>query len=246
MKQETGILLLHGFTGSPNSMKWLADEFKKQGYLTAVPQLCGHGSQPDNLLSCSYKDWLSDAESALQSLNEKCKSVFIVGLSLGGAISLYLASQHRVTGVVTMAAPFQISFWTRLYARLFYPFVRYQYKESGPDIHDKSALKRMNSYNLYPTRVSLEVFKLLKKMRASIHKVKSPILVLHGRRDHVVSTENADLIYDALTTPVKTKKIFEKSFHILSLDYDKEEVRDSIVDFINRLQQQENMQNIQV
>ncbi|KAA3612111.1 MAG: alpha/beta fold hydrolase [Calditrichaeota bacterium] len=231
---KTGILLIHGFTGSPNSMAWLAEEFKRRGFTVAVPKLCGHGGQPDDLIGCTYKDWLADAEGALRQLQKTCDSIIIAGLSLGGAISIYLASKYRVNGIVTMAAPFCVSIWTRTFAWLFYPFVKYQYKDDGPDINDKSALKNMNSYNLYPTIVSHEVFKFLKIMRKVIHTINCPVLVLHGENDHVVDVENADKIMEALTTPVKMKKTFNKSYHILSLDFDKAEVRDSILNFITQ------------
>ncbi|MCA9733840.1 MAG: alpha/beta fold hydrolase [Deferribacteres bacterium] len=232
MKKNIGILLLHGFTGSPNSMAWLAKEFEKHSYITSSPRLCGHGTKPTDMLNCTYANWLTDVEMAYTNLQKKCDSIILVGLSMGGALALCLAAKHKVDGVVTMAVPYCIRFRTRLFATLLYRLVKFQYKVNGPDINDKDALKWMNSYNYYPTRASLEVFKVLKKMRVNIKYISSPVMVLHGSKDHVVEPGNADLIYNALQTPTKTKKLYDRSFHILSLDYDKELVLRDILQFI--------------
>lgn len=232
MKKKKGILLIHGFTGSPHTMTWLAEEFEKRGFIISAPRLRGHGTKPADMLQFSHEDWIADAEIALIQLKKTCDEIYLVGLSLGGAISMYLSSRYNVRGVVTMAAPFCISLWTRIFVTLFHRVVPYQYKENGPDINDRTGLQWMNSYNSYPTRALIELFALLKKMRARIHKIDKPVLVLHGRDDHVVHVNNADLIYNALKTPVKSKKIYNDSYHILSLDYDKEQVFADIIRFI--------------
>ena len=106
--RNIGILFLHGFTGSPAELEWLQAQFDQLGFQTLLPTLCGHGTQPEAMLQCTYRDWLRDAENALNELRRQCKTVFVVGLSMGGALSLYLAAHHDFAGVVSMAAPVRL------------------------------------------------------------------------------------------------------------------------------------------
>jgi len=197
--------------------------------------LCGHERQPEAMLKCTYRDWLRDAEHALEEIRRRCTTVFVVGLSMGGALSLYLAANHHFAGVVTMAAPVRLSPVKEIAARLLHPIIRWQHKKNGPDIRDQESKKRLRSYNRYPTRSAVELFNLLRLVRSQLNRIRMPILIIHSKQDHAVPYSNAERIYRSVASVDKRLKLFTESYHIISADVEKEQVFEEIRDFIDRI-----------
>ena len=100
---KTGLLLIHGFTGTPYEMKPLSKYLAAEGYTISVPLLKGHGTKPQDLLSCSWYDWFSDVKENLFLLRKTCKKIIVIGLSTGGTLALHLAAHYQVEGVVALA-----------------------------------------------------------------------------------------------------------------------------------------------
>jgi carboxylesterase len=100
----TGVLLVHGFTGSPISLRPLAELLSKRGFAIEMPRLPGHGTRPKDLLPTRYGDWRAEALAALTRLRARTQQVFAVGLSMGGTLVLDLASTEALTGAVTINA----------------------------------------------------------------------------------------------------------------------------------------------
>ena len=240
MQHITGVLLIHGFTGSPGEMAWLGEELSERGFRTSLPVLCGHNDRPEQLAECTYKDWIRDAERALVPLRQQCSHVFVIGLSMGGALALHLAAHHAFDGVVTLAAPLQLSKIQEWTARILHPIYRWRKKRSGPDIRDKQQVPEFRSYDRYPLVAAVQLFKLLKSVRSDIHRITMPILILHSREDHTVPIENARQIYAAVQSRQKKLRLLERSYHILPRDVEKQSVRDEIITFI-----EETLQNSQ-
>ncbi len=210
-------------------------QFDQLGFQTLLPTLCGHGTQPEAMLQCTYRDWLCDAETALNALRRQCKTVFVVGLSMGGALSLYLAAHHDFAGVVTMAAPVRLSPVKEVAARWLHPVIRWQIKKNGPDIRDQAAKKRLRSYYRYPTRAAVELFNLLRLVRGHLSRIRMPILIIHSKQDHAVPYTNAVRIYRSVASAQKRLKLFTESYHIISADVEKEQVFKEIQEFIQEI-----------
>ncbi len=103
---EVGCLLLHGFTGTPQNVRPLADYLQRRGLTVSVPRIAGHGTSIDDLDATGHDDWLATAERALAELRERCTGIVVGGISLGGTYALELARRHRdLLGIVVMAAP---------------------------------------------------------------------------------------------------------------------------------------------
>jgi carboxylesterase len=101
-----GILVLHGFTGSPKSMKPWGRELAAQGWSVRVPRLPGHGTRWQDMNLTTWQDWYAEADRALAELTASCSKVFVMGLSMGGSLTLRLAEQHgdRISGIVLVNA----------------------------------------------------------------------------------------------------------------------------------------------
>ena len=96
-----GVLVLHGFTGNPGSMRGLAERFGAAGFNVELPRLAGHGTTMEDMLTTSWADWTASAEAAYQTLTQRCEKIVVAGLSMGGSLTLWIAGQHpTVSGIV--------------------------------------------------------------------------------------------------------------------------------------------------
>lgn len=233
MAKGIGILLLHGFTGSRAEMEWLEDNLKAKGFTTALPLLCGHETEPEDLLRCRYQDWLAEATQAYEALEAHCDKVFLVGLSMGGALALYLAAERRIAGLVTLAAPVKLPFRLELGARLLSRFIPWQHKEAGPDIRDPQMKTKLRSYQKYPTRAAVQLFALLHQVRKKLSRVTAPILIMHSRQDHAVPAKNAERICRSIRSVNKELIFLNDSYHLIACDVEKEVVLEHILNFVS-------------
>ncbi len=210
-------------------------QLQQAGYDTVAPVLSGHGTTPAALSWVRYQDWLDDVEQALQKVQKEYETVFVAGLSMGGALSLYLAQRYQFTGLICLATPVRIppvqaaAFWLISWVK------KWTYKKDGPDIHDRRALTVMRSYDAYPKKAGREFLKLLRVVRNGLSKITVPILIMHSKQDHTIPVDNADLIYRSVSSKQKKLVILEKSYHILPLDFEKEIIRDEILTFAEGL-----------
>src|SRR5260221_5884016 len=102
-----GALILHGFTGSPQSMRPLAEAFANAGFSVELPRLPGHGTNLDDMAATSWSDWSHAAEAAYQGLAARCESVVVAGLSMGGSLTAWLATRHpQIAGIVLINGAF--------------------------------------------------------------------------------------------------------------------------------------------
>src|SRR5207247_9905693 len=101
----SGVLLLHGFSGSPLEMTPLADALARAGWETSIARLAGHGTSPDDLARVTWQEWVASAREAYQDLRRRCRRAALVGVSMGGALAHYLAAADPPAAVVTSAGP---------------------------------------------------------------------------------------------------------------------------------------------
>lgn len=235
MQKSTAVLLLHGFTGSPSQMQWLGANLERDGFSVAIPTLCGHDTDPMDLLQCSESDWLKQAGDALHSLQQSHKFVFVIGFSMGGAIALQLAAQEKFAGVITLAAPIKLEWWREPFVRLFHRWMPVRHKAYGPDIRDKSMLPDIRTYWHYPTRALFCVFRLVRRARTLVPQIEMPILVMQSRKDHTVPPGNARKIYERAGSTDKTLIHLDNSYHNITMDFDREVVLEQTRNFIRRL-----------
>jgi carboxylesterase len=102
-----GVLLSHGFTGTPMEMRPLAEAFASAGYTVALPRLAGHGTTPEDMATTTANAWVASIADAATWLQARCDRLLMVGLSMGGILSLYMAGLQPTlfAGIITINAP---------------------------------------------------------------------------------------------------------------------------------------------
>lgn len=231
---ETGCLLIHGFTGAPTEMRPLGDYLAGYGYSILGIRLAGHGTKIEDMDRVRWDDWSASVLDGWHLLRSTTKHIFLIGLSMGGALALYHASFLPVTGVVGLSTPYQIREDPRL---KFLPLLRFlipSIDKGDSDWQDPDAVKDHFSYDRYPTKGILQLNSLLNSLRAALPKISAPALLIHSRKDLGVPPENLELLYNALGTPeeLKQKVILENSGHVVTRDLDRDLVFQSVQSFI--------------
>ena len=229
-----GALVLHGFTGSPVSMRPLAEALADAGFAVELPRLPGHGTDPADLALTTWSDWLAEAERALAVLRGRVPDgrIVVVGLSMGGALTLAVAEGHDdLAGIVVINTPVQAPpELAEGLAQLLDGGVEV-IDSIGGDIADPDADEV--SYDATPLRPLLSMLEAGAEVRAQLGTVRCPALVITSRQDHVVDPGDSDVIAGALGGPVE-RCWLEKSFHVATLDYDRAELEAAAVAFATR------------
>jgi carboxylesterase len=220
-----GCLLLHGFAGTPPEVRDLAEHLAANGYDVMVPLLAGHGTTPQAMGATRWPDWVASAEQALATLRQDCPQVFVGGQSMGGSIALHLAAGHpEVRGVVSLAAMGSRRFFRdprlRLLPALKY-VIRWQVPEADSDLGDPERLLALHSYVRRPTVALESLMQFLGVVERELASIRTPALVVHGRRDRTVPVENASFIVDHLGSPDRTLVWLERSGHAVSVDLER-------------------------
>jgi len=208
---EVGVLLCHGFTGSPASLRPWADRLAAEGFSVRLPLLPGHGTHWQELNGTTFDHWFGAVESVLAQLRERCRTVVVGGLSMGGALALRLAQLHpdAIAGLV-----------------LVNPAVMSLRKEMALVPILKHLLPSLRG-------ITDDIAK--PGVRADLAQVTVPVLLLHSRVDHVVESANSALILDRISSTDVTEIVLEKSFHVATLDHDAPLIFDESVSFIHRM-----------
>ncbi len=229
---ETGCLLVHGFTGTPKEMRWLGEYLAGEGFTVLGPRLAGHATQPGDLQRTHWQDWLASLEDGWHLLKGTCSRVFVLGLSLGGALALLFAARFPVSGVVAMSTPYALPPDPRL---RFLPVLRWfvpSVPKGSPDWHNPQAALDHVEYPAYPTAGILQLRDLLDVMRAELPQIQAPALLVHSCLDRSVEPENMPRLYQALGSHEKFMLWLENSGHVVTREPEREYLFDAISQFI--------------
>lgn len=230
---DTGCLLIHGFTGTPAEMNELGLYLSNCGHTVSGICLPGHGTTPGQMAETGCLDWINGAARALEQLARQCRRVMVGGLSMGGTISLYLASKYKVDGVFTICSPVFLNI--KNYLPTAWKYLKNLDKELWLDIRDPQAKATHAGYHQTPLRCGIELLILLQMTRRQLPLVNVPALVVQARTDRTVPPENAEVIYRALPCPEKKIVWLERSGHVATVDYDKSIVFDKVAKFIGEI-----------
>lgn len=225
------VLLVHGFTGCPKEMLPLGEYLQERGYSVLGVRLKGHGISEKAMARSRWQQWVASARAGLLKLQANYSTIHLCGLSMGGSICLYLASEHNVASVTTLAAPVVI----RDKRLILLPFARKMLSfvpvMGQSDLVNKDAEKELWHYTRVPVRCIDSLMEFLKETRLRLHKVRSPLFVAHGDQDKSVNPKNAHIIYLEAGSTKKMKKIYH-SGHGMTVDVAKEELFSDILAFI--------------
>ena len=225
----TGALLVHGFTGSPQGLRELGEYLSKRGVAVAAPRLPGHGTTWQDLNTIGTHEWIQTVDASYEHLAGQTEEVFLVGLSFGAALCMDLAARKEVAGIVTLAGFLHTKDPLRHLAPVLSRLVR-SVKGVGNDISDPT--QKEIAYDRLPTKGTYAMLQQLKRSQAALPKVTAPLLVIHGRQDHTVHPDNAQYIVDRVASEEKEILFLENSYHVITLDREKELVFERTYNFI--------------
>lgn len=205
------------------------------GYTVLGVRLAGHATQPEDMLRTRWQDWLTSVEDGYYLIKGKVDQVFVIGLSMGGILSLLFASQYPVSGVVAMSTPYALPDDPRLpYIRiisLIMPWV----KQGPPDWHNPEAAKDHICYPYFPTRSVIQLRNLLSEMRNALPMVRAPVLLIYSKQDSVVVPHSAEQILTALGSQDKHIFWVENSGHVIPREPDRYLAFKTTNEFIQRV-----------
>ncbi len=227
--KETGILFIHGFTGSPASMRPWAHFMSEHGYSVRVPRLPGHGTKWQDLNATKWEEWPAKAAAELALLQASCTKVFIFGLSMGGGTTLKVASKHDVDGIVLVNPMIHIPGNLIKFAPVIALFQPGR-SSVGDDIKKPGVTEW--GYDVLPTKGVVQLNKLLKATRKSLAKIKSPLLLFHSTEDHVLPVSNTEIIMNEIGSESKVRVELTNSYHVANLDYDAQEIFEKSLAFV--------------
>jgi len=237
---QPGCLLIHGFTGAPKEMRWMGEYLSGQGYPCLGVRLAGHATRPEDMIRSRYRDWMLSVEDGYHLLRGVTDRIYLIGLSMGGMLSLLMSTKLDVVGVIAMSTPYHIPYDYPAWAmKLISKAISYQPKsneEPGESWFDKEAYIGHISYPQNPVRSAAELQTLATEMRAALPMINIPVLLIHSKNDTYVLPENIEHIYADLGTSDKAKLYVTESGHVVTRDAARDQVFEAASKFIQRVE----------
>jgi esterase/lipase len=216
---RTGVLLVHGFTGTPMSMRPWGEHLAAEGFAVRCPLLPGHGTRWQDCNQVEEDAWVAAAGNAYDALAADCDRVFVAGLSMGGTVAVRL-SELRADSVAGLVVVNPSLLTRRLDARLLPVLARVtgSWAPIGSDIKKPGIVEQ--AYDRLPLGGMMALRRLWATTRADLHRVTTPVLAFTSVEDHVVEPESTDVLLDGVSSEDVTKVLLEDSYHVATLDND--------------------------
>jgi carboxylesterase len=248
----SGCLLIHGFAGMPSEMRGLGDYLHAQGHTVYGVRLHGHGGDPAALRGVGWREWRASAEAGLTRLRARCRTVAVVGFSLGGALAVLLERTYSFERLALLAMPLRLGGDWRLHllpvlryavpwfyplkdADLSDPFIVQRIREFAPDadLSDPEVCAEIRNSVRIPLGAIDEMQKALRQARARLPQVRMPVLVMQGRDDEVIPADSADDALRRLGSRDKQLVWWERTSHqMLVVGPQREAIYARVADFV--------------
>jgi carboxylesterase len=236
---DAAVLCIHGFTSTPFEVRYLAEALQRRGFTALGPLLPGHGTSVGDLAGTTWAQWSGEISSQYEALARRFPWVAVVGQSLGGLLALHLAAHARgVKAVASLAAPLwldgmgkRVDEWTRP-GRWLHRYLRAVPKLGGSDIADPATKASYPSYSQIPVAALHSLCDFMAVVDEELPRIAAPTLVLHARRDHTAPVACAHRI--AERTRAERLRLLDDSFHVISVDRERDIVADEVGSFLRR------------
>jgi len=228
-----GVVVSHGFTGAPLSMRPWAEHLAAAGHSVRLPRLPGHGTSWQELNDTRWPDWYAEIRRAYDELAERCDTVFACGLSMGGTLVTKLAEDlgEKIVGLVLVNPAYGTLRKDARFARYLAWAV-----PSRPGI--ASDIKRPGvaelGYDRVPLKALVSLQDLWKVVVPDLPEVRAPILYFHSTEDHVVDALSGRLLHAGATGTTVTEVALTNSYHVATMDNDAEQIFTGTLDFIRQ------------
>lgn len=225
-----GVLVCHGFTGTPQSMRPLAEALAAAGFTVELPLWPGHGTTVEDMIATGWDDWSAACESTYKELTSRCDRVVAAGLSMGGTLAAWLAANHpELAGAILVNAAIEPP------APEFVETVKAMLEAAptidaiGNDVADPDVTEL--AYDKTPLAPLLSLLGAQRELVPQLERITSPLLVFTSPQDHVVPPSSSDFLVERVSGPVE-RVTLERSYHVATLDYDRDEIARRSVEFV--------------
>jgi carboxylesterase len=238
---DVGCVCTHGFTASPEEMRWLAEYLNARGLTIYAPRLSGHGTTPARMRQQHWQDWFDDVRDGVALLRPHCRKVFAVGLSMGGLLSLRLAAAGLVEGAAVLAAPLYVDHPLMPYTR----WIKYilHYKRANPgdldnrvrDIQRRAGRDdhgRVAYDDWTPVAAAAQLHALMIDVRRHLPDVRVPLLLIYSKNDQTVPFDNLRQVAEGVRSTDLVQRVLEHSDHVLTQEIERETVFSTVWEFI--------------
>jgi carboxylesterase len=231
-----GVLLLHGFAGTPPELRRLGEALARSGWRCHGPLLAGHGTTPEELDRTRWQDWARSAEAALAELRAECDEVMVAGQSGGASLALHLAANDPgITAVACLATPIWLAGWKPRALPVAKHVIRWDRPEDDVDLYRLEGARELWSYHRRSLRSIHEFTRLLAQVRDELASVRAPVLLIHGERDRVIDPANsAEIERRLLCSAAVERRTFPRSGHGISVDIDRDQVNRLVAAWFDR------------
>ncbi len=230
---ESGILLMHGFTGSAAHMRKLADQLAQKGYTVASINLPGHASSEADMAKSTWQQWLQAAKQATLDLKAQCKTVTVCGLSMGGVLSLLVAEQMQIDACVPISAPVDVKNKLLGLSGIAAPFIKRIAWGGGGEYHKCLDKAYDFGYAGFPTAKGADLHRLMKQAKMDLFNITCPILCVQSENDETIWEGSADYILEHVSSEKRQKLWLTGVPHVCTISPE----LPAIVDAIHNLMQ---------
>lgn len=231
---RVGVLLVHGFTGSPASLRPWGEFLAEHGLTVSCPRLPGHGTRWQDMNLTRWEDWYAEVDRALDELKRKVDHVFVMGLSMGGTLTLRLAEQHgaEITGLVLVNP----SLLTENKVAKLAPVLKHLLPSTKGLSNDiKKPGQDEVAYDRVPVKAFVSLVQLWELTRADLGKIDVPILIFRSEVDHVVEPASCRELQARVAATDVREVVLHDSYHVATLDNDAPTIFEGSLAFVREL-----------
>ncbi len=233
-----GCLVIHGFTGAPAEMRWFGAQMAQAGYSVVGVRLFAHATQPEDMFRARPQDWVASVEDGYHLLRGLSEQVIVMGLSLGGILSLHFASRFEVRGVVAMSVPYVLMAPWRRRLRPFFPAlsrVMPYFDKGTPDWRNPRLADDHLEYPRHPVRAVASLVDVHSQMLKRLPLITAPVLMIASHGDTTAPPWHSQTMFERLRTADKQLVLVENSGHIVTRDLERERVAEAATAFVRRV-----------
>lgn len=227
-----GLLLIHGFTGSPPEMRLVGEYAHQRGYTVLAPLLPGHGTTVDDANKWRWSDWVECTSGALADLEGRCERVLVAGLSLGALLTLYLAAHHPELAGAIAYSPAVMFADPRLNLLPVLKYLIRQAPKGKGHAVDPALKSRLWSYDIWPTIALHETVRFARQVKRALPQVKCPSLVLYSTADRDIHPDAARFTYEHIGAEDKELVTLHNCGHCITVDAEWKTVAEKTCQFM--------------
>ncbi len=256
------VILIHGLTGTPNEMKFLAQFLNKQGYSAICPRLANHGEPINILKKAKWQDFYQSVREAFMEVKDGPDLIFAAGLSMGALLALLLAEEFpaKIAGVSCLSPTLFYDGWNTPWSRHLLPLAYmtplkdyFYFKEDPPyGIKNEQVSKLVHKYYsqaklddvrgiaqfgypYFPVTLLYQLHLLVKYLSKRLAGIDTPVQLIQAKDDDMTSVRNSQFIYDRVYSKNKELVLLDTSYHVITADYEKEKVARETERFFNQI-----------